>query len=204
MMMKSLLTFLFLLLLGHAAAMKDKATGITFPAKTHGLEIFGVGVRKKGPIKVYSVAMYCQSALRDKLATISKSANKKQALNTLRIGAKDEKTSFLLQMSFKVGAEKMASAIAESVAPRHTGSSQDVDSLKSLIFNGVSKKGAAVKGTTFQFDCTRSGIDVSVDGKNQGSVPSNGLAQAFCDVYLDDKCVSPPLRESILDNCCAP
>ena len=47
----------------------------------------------------------------------------------------------------------MASAIADSVAPRHSGSKQDVDDLKDLIFNGVEAKGAAVKGTTFQFDC---------------------------------------------------
>jgi len=202
-MMKLLARLLLLLLLGHAVAMTEKATGIAFPSKKNGLEIFGVGVRKKGPIKVYGVAMYCQAALREKLATISKSANKKQALNTLRVGAKDSHTTFLLQMSFKVGAEKMASAIADSVAPRHSGSSQDVESLKSLIFDGVSKKGAAVRGTTFQFDCSRSGVDVSVDGKNQGSVASNGLAQAFCDVYLDDKCVST-LRDNVIENCCAP
>jgi hypothetical protein len=35
------------------AAMTDPATGITFaPKTTTGLELFGVGVRKKGPIKV--------------------------------------------------------------------------------------------------------------------------------------------------------
>lgn len=90
------------------------------------------------------------------------------------------------------------------VAPRHSSSSE-VDSLKGLIFAGVSEKGAAVKGTVLQFDCSpETGVDVSVDGKDQGNVASPGLAKAFCDVYLDDKCVSPALRESILDNCCAP
>lgn len=108
------------------------------------------------------------------------------------------------KMNFKVGAEKMASAIAESVAPRHSVSS-DVDDLKGLIFSGVSEKGAAVKGTVLQFDCSpENGVGVSVDGKEQGSVASSGLAKAFCRVYLDDDCVSKPLRESILENCCAP
>ena len=98
----------------------------------------------------------------------------------------------------------MASAIADSVAPRHSGSKQDVDELKDLIFNGVEAKGAAVKGTTFQFDCSKSGVAVAVDGKSQGSVSSSGLSSAFCDVYLDDKCVSPALRASCVENCCAP
>lgn len=80
--------------------MTDKATGIAFAPKKNGLEIFGVGVRKKGPIKVYSVAMYCTSALKEKLASMSKSD--KQALECLQSGAHEEDTTFLLQMSFKV------------------------------------------------------------------------------------------------------
>jgi hypothetical protein len=118
-------------------------------------------------------------------------------------------------MNFKVGAEKMASAIAESVAPRHSVSSE-VDDLKGLIFSGVSVKGAAVKGTEIKFDCCPEkgeeedeeagvvGVSVSVDGKEQGNVPSTGLAKALCQVYLDDKCVSQQLRDSILENCCDP
>lgn len=34
------------------AAMTDPSTGIAFSPKIGGLNIFGVGVRKKGPIKV--------------------------------------------------------------------------------------------------------------------------------------------------------
>jgi len=187
-------------------ALKDQATGIAFPAKSkNGLEIFGVGVRRKGPIKVYSVSAYGTSATKESLAGISRSTNEKEALAALQNGAKSDKATFLLEMSFKIGAEKMASAIAESVAPRHKGSAKDVDQLKDIIFRGVEAKGAATKGTTFQFDCdTKSGITVSVDGKEQGSVPSPSLASSFCDVYLDNRCVSPPLRTSCLENCCAP
>lgn len=35
-----------------ADAMVDKATGISFPKTSGGKVLFGVGVRKKGPIKV--------------------------------------------------------------------------------------------------------------------------------------------------------
>lgn len=184
--------------------MTDKATGIAFAPKNGSLQIMGVGVRKKGPIKVYSVGMYGEESLKLKLASIPKT-EKAKALETLQRGAKDSgsKTTFLLQMSFKVGAEKMANAIAESVAPRHTGSSQDIDDMKKLILDGV-PNGAAVKGTTFEFSCDSDGVAVAVNGKTQGSVASPGLARAFCDVYLDSNCVSPSLRESCLDHCCAP
>ena len=85
--------------------MKDKATGISFPPQTNGLQIFGVGVRKKGPIKIYSVAMYCSSAVKEKLSHISRAADKKskQAFGVLRNGAKEDSATFLLNMNFKVG-----------------------------------------------------------------------------------------------------
>eukprot|EP00522_Entomoneis_paludosa_P005981 CAMPEP_0172439718 /NCGR_PEP_ID=MMETSP1065-20121228/609_1 /TAXON_ID=265537 /ORGANISM="Amphiprora paludosa, Strain CCMP125" /LENGTH=188 /DNA_ID=CAMNT_0013188437 /DNA_START=75 /DNA_END=641 /DNA_ORIENTATION=+ len=188
--------------------MTDKATGIAFPPTRNDLEVFGVGVRKKGPIKIYSVACYCQAALKEKLAAISRGGAKQEALRTLQSGAKEGPTSFLLEMAFKVGAEKMASAIADSVAPRHGGSANDVDSLKGLILGGVSancKGGAAVKGTQLEFLCSpESGVGVSVNGQSQGSVESPDLAKAFCDVYLDSKCVSPQLVESCLETNCAP
>lgn len=204
---KAILSSLFLLVAltsSTHAAMVDKATGIDFKPSVNGLSLFGVGVRKKGPIKVYSVGMYATAAAKESISKVSKSA--KDKFTSLRSTVKaNQPTTFLLQMNFKVGAEKMASAIADSVAPRHKGDSADVDSLKELIFKGVSEKdgGAATKGTTFQFDCSSSGVGVAVDGKDQGSVDSSSLSQSFCDVYLDDQCVSGPLRESCVDNCCS-
>jgi hypothetical protein len=153
--------------------------------------------------QIYSVGVYVSDAVRESVAAISKTADKgKKALSALREGAREEgPTTFLLKMNFKVGAEKMASAIAESVAPRFTGAESEVSQLKDLIFNGV--EGAATKGTTFQFDCTEEGLEVKVNGKEQGVVPSSGLAKAFCDVYLDDKAVSPSLKTSCLETLCA-
>jgi hypothetical protein len=148
--------------------------------------------------------MYASSAAKEALSAFSKTADRVKALASLGSSVKNSPPStFLLQMNFKVGAEKMASAIAESVAPRHNNA-DEVDALKSLIFEGVSAKGDATKGTTFQFDCASSGIDVSVDGKKQGNVPSAGLAKSFCDVYMDENSVSSALRNSCVDNCCSP
>ena len=190
------------LLIVSTVAMKDAATGIPFESKSNGLNIFGVGVRRKGPIKVYSVGMYGSENVQEELSTMSKSEAKgKKAVAALRKGASDNPTAFVIKMNFKVGAEKMASAIADSITPRHSSASE-VGELKDLIFAGVSDKGAAVKGTVIEFDCS-DGVSVTVDGKSSGKVSSPGLAKAMCDVYLDDKSVSPKLRENILDNCCA-
>ena len=182
--------------------MTDKATGISFPKVLKGLDICGVGCRKKGPIKVYSVGLYA-SGLKEKLSNLSQSS--KVALAALQKGAgTDSPMSFLLEMNFKVGAEKMASAIAEGVEPRHTGDASEVAALKDLIFKGVSGKGAATKGTTFQFDCSNDGVGVSVDGKSQGSVGGSKLSSAFCNIYVDNDTVSPPLRKNCLSNWCLP
>jgi Chalcone isomerase-like len=184
-------------------AMTDKATGISFaPQSNNGLTLFGVGVRKKGPIKVYSVGMYGPLALKSKLHEIR---SEKAAVQTLRDGAKESSASFLLEMSWKVGADTMAKAIADSVGGRCTKQqSHYVEDLKALIATSVAKnKGAAAtKGTKIQFNCSPKGVEVAVDGKVQGSVGSKELAAAMCDVYLDDKCVSPALRKNILATNC--
>jgi ribosomal protein L14 len=188
-----------------AKPLTDPATGVSFPGKLrNGLEVMGVGVRKKGPLKIYSVALYGTSALREGLASRSRSTQKTQALETLRdnTGA----ASFRLQMTFKVGSEKMAAAIADAVAPRHSGPAKEVDQLKALILKGVNKQGGeATKGTTFQFDCSPNhGVSVAVNDQPQGGVASGSLAKAFQAIYLDDHCVCPSLRESCVDHCCAP
>ena len=151
------------------------------------------------PKKVYAVGMYSDSQAKSSMSSVSKS-NKAGALSTLRDALKSTtQTTFVLKMNFKVGAEKMAAAIAESVSPR-ASNKPAVETLKQLILDGVASKGAATPGTILQFDCSDEGVKVSVDGKEIGVAP--GLRQAFCDIYLDDKSVSPALRNSCVENCC--
>lgn len=183
-----------------AAALVDPATKIKFDDNLGMLPLFGVGVRKKGPIKVYSVGMYSDEQAKASVSSISK-FNKAGALSAIRDSIKSTtQTTFLLKMNFKVGAEKMAAAIADSVSPRATNKAA-VETLKKLILDGVASKGAATPGTILQFDCSDEGVKVSVDGSEIGTAP--GLRQAFCDVFLDDKGVSPAFRSSCVENCCS-
>lgn len=183
-----------------AAALMDPATKIKFDDNLGDLPLFGVGVRKKGPIKVYSVGMYSDAAAKASVSSIPK-PNKSGALSAIRSSlASSNRTTFVLKMNFKVGAEKMASAIAESVSPRASDKAA-VETLKKLILDGVASKGAATPGTVLRFDCSEGeGVKVSVDGSEVGAAP--GLCRAFCDVYLDDKGVSPAFRNSCVENCC--
>ena len=194
----TLVTLLLLCCVAAVHALTDPATTIQFDDTLNGLSLFGVGCRKKGPIKVYSVGMYSDTGTKECLATQPKSTSSLAALrNALQ---STPLTTFVLKMNFKVGAEKMAEAIAESVIPR-TSNTGAVDTLKRLISDGVAAKGAATPGTVLTFDCTSDGsVKVSVDGREAGTAPD--LCQAFTDVFLDDKAVSPSFRESVVDNCC--
>jgi hypothetical protein len=186
-------------------AMTDVATGIEFPPNLGSLSLFGVGVRRKGPIKVYSVGLYGSDSAKKSLASISRSANKSKVLSSLCTTIENKlPATFLLEMNMKISGEKMASAIAESVAPRNIGgNAKDIEDLKSFILSGAkSTGGSANKGTKFQFDCMNDGLSVIVDGKKQGKVKSSTLSKAFCEVYLDDKGVSPSLKESCIVNTC--
>ena len=201
-----------------AASLTDPATKITFndTIETNNkqqLTLLGVGVRKKGPIKVYSVGVYATPERKELLSPCSKTTT--EALVTLRdslsstTGSNNDNVqlTFLLKMNFKVSAEKMASAIVDSVIPRTTSSTstetESVKTLQKLILDGVaaSAKGAATPGTELKFDCLSNGdVKVAVDGKEVGI--ASGLGSAFANVFLDEEGVSPALRDSIVENCC--
>ena len=106
-------------------------------------------------------------------------------------------TTFVLEMIMGLGAEKIASAIAESVSPRYSGDASVVKELESLIVKGVKEiGGTANKGSTFRFDCSEEGVAVSVNGSPQGVAKANELGSAFVDVFMDKDAVSPTLVES--------
>ena len=142
----------------------EYATGVTFaPILDEGLYLVGVGVRKKSIIKLYAVAMYCTATVLDAFSSMAV-GNAAQSL-----GSPSAVTTFVLEIVYGVGAEKIASAIAESVQPRYNGTRPDITAFESLIVEGVNSIGGqAVKGTVFRFDCSVDGVDVTVNGKRQG------------------------------------
>lgn len=185
--------------------LKEKATGVTFEPKLEtGLYLTGAGVRKKAILNVYALGMYTSREAKGSISSLSDFNDRKQAIEVLRSEAKENgPTSFVLQMVFKIGSDAMANALGENVGDRHKGDRKYVDELKKLMADGLKGKGAATKGTTFQFDCNGdAGLTVSVDGVERGTVLSRALSDACVDMYLDEKSVCPTLKDSILAYCC--
>ncbi|KAL7452455.1 hypothetical protein ACHAWC_004178 [Mediolabrus comicus] len=172
---------------------QEYATGIKFePTLDNGLYLVGAGVRKKSVIKVYAVAMYSTPQV---LTNATSHASLHDAARTF--DSSSSMTSFVLEMVYSAGAEKIAGAIGESVKPRYNGDSSDIGKLESLIVNGVNAIGGqAIKGTVFRFDCSKEGVSVSVNGADQGMALFEGLGSAFVDVFMDSNSVSPTLKDS--------
>jgi hypothetical protein len=187
--------------------LKDYATSVEFePKLDEGLYLIGVGVRKKSIVSVYAVSMYSSPAVIEALSPYTQDkSQKKDASSALHVAARTfdsftPTTVFVLEMVYSASAEKIASAIADSVKPRYDGSPSDVGTLESLIIEGVNIKGGqASKGTIFRFDCSNGGVGVSVDGKHQGMASFEGMGGAFVDVFMDENAVSPTLIGSCLD-----
>eukprot|EP00577_Skeletonema_sp_RCC1716_P001680 CAMPEP_0113411076 /NCGR_PEP_ID=MMETSP0013_2-20120614/22049_1 /TAXON_ID=2843 ORGANISM="Skeletonema costatum, Strain 1716" /NCGR_SAMPLE_ID=MMETSP0013_2 /ASSEMBLY_ACC=CAM_ASM_000158 /LENGTH=1727 /DNA_ID=CAMNT_0000297359 /DNA_START=177 /DNA_END=5357 /DNA_ORIENTATION=+ /assembly_acc=CAM_ASM_000158 len=172
---------------------QEYATGIKFASTLdNGLYLVGAGVRKKSVIKVYAVAMYSTPNV---LASAASSTTLRDAARTF--DPTSSMTTFVLEMVYSAGAEKIARAIAESVKPRYGGAAADIGRLESLIVEGVNAIGGqATKGTTFRFDCSVEGVAVSVNGAEQGMAAFNSLGSAFVDVFVDGNTVSPTLVDS--------
>lgn len=157
--------------------------------------------------KVYSVGMYSDAATKSGLSSVPRS-DRSGALAALRSSVKSANaTTFVLKVNFRLGAEKISSAIAEGVTPRAAAAggpdgAAAVEALRGLILDGVAKArgGRAVPGTVLRFDCSGEGVTVSVDGTEAGTAP--GIGPAFCDVFLDERGVSPAFKDSCVENCC--
>jgi len=187
-------------------SLTDYATSVTFDPKLDDLYLIGVGVRKKSIISVYAVSMYSSAAVIEALSQFpqGKQQRKEKTTSLQKVAStfdsSNPSTTFVLEMVYSVGAEKIAGAIGESVKPRYSGSSSDINALETLIVNGVNGVGGqASKGTIFRFDCSEDGVSVSVNGQVQGTASFDGLGSAFVDVFVDDNAVSPTLVDSCLD-----
>jgi len=177
----------------------ERSTKISFPATVGENPLLGVGVRKKGPIKVYAVGSYSKGIATSLDAALVGGGFARKALKALLTKGfqEDPSTTFLLKMNMKVGGEKIANAISEGVGSRlSTANPAAMSNLSRIITTGL-KNEPATKGTTLQFACEGSDVSVAVNGNDCGKV--EGIASAFRNVYFDDKSVSDTMKENICD-----
>jgi len=155
---------LILLVVSHfnrASAVIEGATGFDFASSNRLGKLQSLGVRKKGPIKVYGVGMY-QNFAKDK--------------------------GFVLKMAMGVGAQKMTNALVDAVKPRlPKGNDKALESFSSLLLQGLPE--GCKKHTCLLFGTGAGKLSLFVNDKFIGSVASKPLAQAFVGVYCDDNAV---------------
>mmetsp|Transcript_9134 Transcript_9134/g.11698 ORF Transcript_9134/g.11698 Transcript_9134/m.11698 type:complete len:168 (-) Transcript_9134:345-848(-) len=150
-----------------AAGPVERRTGIEFPTGYKASTLTKLGVRTKGPIKVYAVGMY---------------------------EGKADKT-FMLKMSMGVGAQKMVNALSDALKPRlqTESASEEIGTFEECLVRGLPN--GASKGTCLVFATAGGKLDIEVDGNNVGSIASPELCSAFCGIYTDSNSVcklSPP------------
>ncbi|KAJ1458012.1 hypothetical protein M885DRAFT_514578 [Pelagophyceae sp. CCMP2097] len=151
---------LFLALLAAAGALKERSTGFDFPQKSGLGSLRSLGVRKKGPIKVYAVGLY-ENNFSGK--------------------------AFVLRMAMGVSAAKMTGALVDAVRPRLSGDAKALDDFAALLTKGLPQ--GCKRDMCLTFGTSGGKLSVNVDGKNVGSVSSKPLALAFEGVYCDKNAV---------------
>ena len=104
--------------------------------------------------------------------------------------------TFLLKMNMKVGAEKMASAIADALKPR-CKDAECIEEFKTVMTDGLPK--GCSKGMSLSFATKGGKIAMSVNNKSIGTVSSKPLAEAFQGIYTDRKavCKLSPVEKSL-------
>ena len=175
-------------------SIEERTTSITFAPKLKNLYLVGAGVRMKAAHKVYAVAMYCSPSVLIRASSPASLAPAARSFNA----ALNQQTSFVLEMVYSATAHEIATAIAQSLKPRHQGSSSQLEELESLIIDGINESTSkfSTMGASLQFDCSSRGLSVSVNGSPQGSIKSEEIGSAFVDIYMDSNTVSPTLIES--------
>lgn len=144
------------LLLGVAHAdFTERSTGLKFPEKRGSALLNRMGVRYKGPIKVYAVGEYADG-------------------------------TYMLKMSYGVGAQKMTSALADALKPR-CSDAKSIEAFEECLLKGLPN--GAPKGTKLVFSTGGSALKVAVNDKAVGTISSKKLASAFANIYCDSKAV---------------
>ena len=162
----------------------EPRTGIAFEDKIQRLPLAKLGVRTKGPIKVYAVGEYGPKGKQHDL--------------------------FVLKMYFNVNAEKMSNALVDALKPRCENlgcEAGQVEAFKKYVMDALPN--GAKPGTTLMFNTGGNKVTLTVNnGKAaKDGVTGKAVAKAFASIYTDShavckmnpvevpKKVSPPKKE---------
>ena len=182
----------------------EKATNTKFPSQSKsGLSLVGVGVRVKqiGPIaaKVYSLGIYGQKNAIASKCKAMKCKSSKELLAHKSFSDLFASGDIVLKMVRSVKVETFTEALSGAIKPRMGGKDMDAVVKFSKIFTDALPN-EITKNTEVKLTCSGGGVDVTINGKNSGSVSSAILSKAMIQTYTDKNAVSPSLREDVSKN----
>jgi uncharacterized protein len=153
---------------------QEPRTGIEFDPIVQNLSLEKLGVRTKGPIKVYAVGQYGKSS-----RTGNNNNNGKLNL------------AFVLKMSMNVSREKLSSALMDALEPRCQKFGCEANTnveFRDMVLQGLPLEGAK-SGTTLIFNTSGNKVSLTVNNKRKGKIVGKAVAKAFAAIYTDNKAV---------------
>ena len=143
------------------------------------LVLNGVGIRKKGPFKVYLGALYIGSKTKTATAILDDEGAKRVQLNMLR----------------NLSKKKIVGAIVDGFKANTT----DMASIQVRVDEFIEYMDKVKKGDNIQFDyLPATGTNIVINGKNKGTIVGKDFFDALMKVWLGDKPADGRLKTAML------
>ena len=143
------------------------------------LVLNGVGIRKKGPFKVYLGALYLESKTKTAVAILQDEGAKRVQLNMLR----------------NLSKKKIVGAIVDGFK----ANTPDMASVQVRVDEFINYMDKVKKGDNIQFDYVPTvGTNIVINGTNKGTIVGKDFFDALMKVWLGDKPVDKKLKSSML------
>ena len=175
----TLIASLFMLSSLQAATLYGVDVAETTTLAEQELVLNGVGIRKKGPFKVYLGALYVGSKKKSADAVIADEGAKRVQLNMLR----------------NLSKKKIVGAIVDGFK----ANTNDMASIQIRVDEFINYMDKVKKGDNIQFDYVPAiGTNIMINGKNKGTIVGKDFFDALMKVWLGDKPADGKLKDAML------
>eukprot|EP00934_Nitzschia_sp_Nitz4_P006086 Nitzschia sp. Nitz4//scaffold71_size96697//74392//75005//NITZ4_004705-RA/size96697-processed-gene-0.14-mRNA-1//1//CDS//3329557277//6076//frame0 len=171
------------------SAIKEKATGISFPPLCNGFSLAGAGVRIKwGLVKVYAVGTYL-----DPVAMMGVKKGSNEEIQEALLNPSYPRTIRIV-MNRGLAIQKFTDALVEAIQPHLQGKEPEtLEEFKKLSPPVDLKQGAEIEmtihGDTLSLKNAMGGV---------GSMCSRLFCEAMCAIYYGDDAASPTHKDQVI------
>ncbi len=174
-----MLTSLFMLSGVQAATLYGVDVAETTTLAGQELVLNGVGIRKKGPFKVYLGALYVGTKAKTSDVILQDQGAKRVQLNILR----------------NLSKKKIVGAIVDGFR----ANTSDMASIQARVDEFINYMDKVKKGDNLQFDFVPEvGTSIIINGENKGTIVGKDFFDALMKVWLGDNPADPRLKAAML------